>query len=138
MPALGEAPSPLIRVVAAVIHRDGKYLICQRPAHKRHGLLWEFPGGKCEPEESDVDALRRELKEELDVQLESAGGVLFSSHDDGSPFLVVFLTATIAGDIRCSEHAAFAWHTPSQLASMALAPSDSRFVAHVLLPTHVS
>jgi 8-oxo-dGTP pyrophosphatase MutT (NUDIX family) len=48
-------------VVAAVIERDGRLLVCQRPAHKRHGGLWEFPGGKCDPGESDAEAARREL-----------------------------------------------------------------------------
>ena len=49
------------RVVASVIEVDGKLLVCQRPAHKRHGGLWEFPGGKIEPGESDFEAVEREL-----------------------------------------------------------------------------
>ena len=55
-------------VVAAVIERDGQVLIGQRPAGKRHGLKWEFPGGKVEPGEAPEDALRRELEEELGIQ----------------------------------------------------------------------
>lgn len=135
-PAKGE--QRVIRVVAGVIHQNGKYLVCQRPAHKRHALLWEFPGGKCEHGENDADALRRELKEELDVRLLIAGNDLYSSRDDGSPFLIVFVEATIEGTIRCSEHPDFAWLTPPQLAATALAPSDRRFVEHVLLATHAS
>ena len=50
--------------MAAVIERDGKLLVCRRPGHKRHGGLWEFPGGKLEPGETIVDAARRELDEE--------------------------------------------------------------------------
>ena len=128
----------VIRVVAAVIHENGRYLVCQRPAHKRHALLWEFPGGKCEHGENDADALKRELKEELDVHLLCAGDELYSSRDDGSSFLIVFVEATIEGTIRCSEHTDFAWHTPPELATTALAPSDRRFVEHVLLATHAS
>lgn len=132
------AEQRVIRVVAAVIHQHGKYLVCQRPARKRHALLWEFPGGKCEHGEDDADALRRELKEELDVRLLHAGSDLYSSRDDRSPFLIVFIQAAIEGTIRCSEHADFAWLTPSELAEIALAPSDRRFVEHVLLATHAS
>jgi len=55
-------------VVAAVIERDGQVLIGQRPAGKRHGLKWEFPGGKVEPGEAPERALRRELEEELGIQ----------------------------------------------------------------------
>jgi 8-oxo-dGTP diphosphatase len=46
------AEGPVVRVLAAVIERDGKYLICRRPQHKRHGGLWEFPGGKFEAGET--------------------------------------------------------------------------------------
>ena len=53
------------QVVAALIWRGGKFLICQRPAHKARGLLWEFVGGKAEPGESLEQALVRECREEL-------------------------------------------------------------------------
>jgi len=54
-------------VVAAIIERDGKILICRRRADHAHPLKWEFPGGKVEPGESPADALRRELAEELAI-----------------------------------------------------------------------
>lgn len=128
----------MVRVVAAVIRQNGRYLVCQRPAHKRHALLWEFPGGKCENGESDADALRRELKEELDVLLLHAGEVLYSSEDDGSSFLIVFIDTTIEGTIRCSEHTDSAWLTPEQLTATELAPSDRRFVKNVLCAKYSS
>jgi 8-oxo-dGTP diphosphatase len=63
-----KSPSPpVIRVVTAVIERDGRYLITQRRSQALLPLLWEFPGGKVEPGERDEDALRRELKERLGV-----------------------------------------------------------------------
>jgi 8-oxo-dGTP diphosphatase len=62
-------------VVAAVIERDGQVLIGQRPAGKRHGLKWEFPGGKVEPGEAAEAALRRELEEELGIQAVIGGQV---------------------------------------------------------------
>ncbi|MBM3812443.1 MAG: (deoxy)nucleoside triphosphate pyrophosphohydrolase [Acidimicrobiia bacterium] len=57
-------------VVAALIERDGKLLIAQRRAEERHGLQWEFPGGKAEPGEGAREALKRELEEELGIQAE--------------------------------------------------------------------
>jgi 8-oxo-dGTP diphosphatase len=60
--------SHAVTVVAAVIERDGRVLVCQRKAGDRHGLKWEFPGGKVEPGESPQKALARELIEELDIR----------------------------------------------------------------------
>ncbi|MFN7920790.1 MAG: (deoxy)nucleoside triphosphate pyrophosphohydrolase [Bryobacteraceae bacterium] len=57
----------MLTVVAAVIERDGKILICQRRKGASHELKWEFPGGKVEPHEHPRAALRRELEEELDI-----------------------------------------------------------------------
>ena len=59
----------LTRVLAAVIWEGDSVLICQRPPHKRHGGLWEFPGGKVRPGESRLDAARRELWEELNLKV---------------------------------------------------------------------
>ena len=70
--------------MAAVISRGGELLVCQRPPHKRHGGLWEFPGGKTEPDESDESAARRELREELGVSVVSAEVAEFEAHDPGS------------------------------------------------------
>jgi len=65
----------MITVVAAVIERDGQVLIGQRPAGHRHGLKWEFPGGKIEPGEAPEEALRRELEEELGIQAVIGGQI---------------------------------------------------------------
>ncbi len=117
-----------IRVIAAVVRDGDRLLVCQRPAHKRHGGLWEFPGGKCEDGESDTQAITRELAEELGVEVVAAGNVLFSASDPGSPFMVVFIPVDILGEPVCLEHAALAWVSPPELATYALAPSDARFV----------
>src|SRR5690242_21147044 len=71
----------MTRVLAAVVLRYGRYLVCRRPAHKRHGGLWEFPGGKLEPGESLLDAANRELTEELNVSVVSVGEPIYSAHD---------------------------------------------------------
>jgi 8-oxo-dGTP diphosphatase len=121
-----------VRVVAAVIRRGGDLLVCQRPLHKRHGGMWEFPGGKCEPGESDADALRREIREELGVEVTAVGEPEFEAADEGSPFLIVFVPVEIRGEPEAHEHERLLWDTAEQIARLQLAPSDRRFVAHLL------
>ena len=116
------------RVIAAVISRGDELLVCQRPLHKRHGGLWEFPGGKCEPGESDTDAARRELREELGVGVISVGEPELTVTDHGSPFVIVFVPVAIEGDPACHEHTALAWKRLADLHTMPLAPSDRAFV----------
>jgi 8-oxo-dGTP diphosphatase len=69
-----------IRVVAAVIERSGRYLITQRRPSAVLPLLWEFPGGRVEPGETDADALRREVKHRLGVTIEPGQLISFVSH----------------------------------------------------------
>jgi 8-oxo-dGTP diphosphatase len=121
----------LIRVLAAVVNRGGKYLICQRPLHKRHGGLWEFPGGKIELRETDLEAAQRELSEELGVSVSHVSAVVFSSHDTGSEFVIDFLPVQIDGEPICLEHSALAWVRRSDLSSYDLAPSDRKFVNYL-------
>ena len=87
----------MTEVVAALIWKNNKFMICQRPAHKARGLLWEFVGGKVEPGETKEQALIRECQEELAVTL-SVGDV-FMDVVHKYPDLTVHLTlfnATIA------------------------------------------
>ena len=122
----------LIRVIAAVVSQGDKLLVCQRPLTKRHGGLWEFPGGKRQPGESDAQAAARELREELGVHVESVGEELFAAHDDGSPYLIAFLPVSISGQPTCREHMALRWELPEAIARLPLAPSDRRFVSWCL------
>ena len=88
----------MIEVVAALIWQGDKFIICQRPANKARGLLWEFVGGKVELGETKEQALIRECKEELNILL-SVGDVFMDVVHE-SPDLMVHLTlfnATIAG-----------------------------------------
>jgi len=73
------APRP-IRVVAAVIADEGRYLITQRRPTAVLPLLWEFPGGRVEPNESDTDALKREVRHRLSVDIEVGELISFVSH----------------------------------------------------------
>ena len=118
----------MIRVLAAVITQADRYLVCQRPPHKRHGGLWEFPGGKLEPGETIEHAAIRELREELGVDARAVGEVLVAFADPGSEFLIEFAPVTVTGEIRPIEHSAVRWETLAELESLNLAPTDRQFV----------
>lgn len=75
-----------IDVVAAVICREGRFLVCKRNSAKRHGGLWEFAGGKVLPGETFEEALGRELAEELALELSGVGELLYSGAEDDSNF----------------------------------------------------
>lgn len=117
--------------MAAVIRRNGRYLLGLRPRSKRHGGLWEFPGGKVHAGESQLDAARRELAEELGVEVTSLGAPLLSVHDEGSPFVIEFIEVVMVGTPAAHEHEAIGWFSIDELRGMALAPADARFVAQL-------
>lgn len=122
-----------VPVLAAVITRGARYLVCQRAHSKRHGGLWEFPGGKVEAGETLLDAAHRELTEELNVRATRVGEPLFSVHDDGSPFVINFVPTEIDGEPVCLEHADLRWATLNEIRQLDLAPSDRDFVDFLVL-----
>lgn len=122
----------VVRVVAAVIEKDERYLLCRRPPHKRHGGLWEFPGGKIEEGESDLAAANRELAEELGVAVRSVAPPRFSISDPGSHFVIEFMPVNIEGSPRCIEHSELRWVPLAEMPHLDLAPSDRRFVEFLL------
>jgi 8-oxo-dGTP pyrophosphatase MutT (NUDIX family) len=124
----GAAEAHVVPVFAAVIRRGGRYLVGRRPPAKRHGGLWEFPGGKVLDGESRLDAAGRELDEELGLEVVSLGALLFSVEDAGSPFVIEFFETAAAGTPRAIEHSEIGWFTVAELARMDLAPADARFV----------
>jgi mutator protein MutT len=115
-----------------VIERHGQVLICERARHKRHGGLWEFPGGKIEAGESDLEAARRELHEELAVDVTGVGDVLYSVEDPGSHFVIEFLSVSINGEPEALEHSRIEWVNEEQLLRYQLAPSDLKYVEYRL------
>ena len=124
----GDESAETVPVIAAVVQRDGRYLLGRRPQHKRHGGLWEFPGGKLLAGESRLDAARRELAEELGLEVVSIGAVLHAVRDPGSPFLIEFVEVEARGEPTAHEHSRVAWFTVVELAALPLAPADARFV----------
>ena len=125
---MSEAPIP---VVAAVIRRDGRYLLGRRPEHKRHGGLWEFPGGKILEGESRLDAARRELAEELDLEVQALGAVLHSVRDSGAPYVIEFVEVEARGEPVALEHSSVEWFTTAEIRELALAPADAAFAAQL-------
>jgi len=117
-----------VDVVAAVIERHGRWLLARRPRGKRHGGCWEFPGGKVRPGESLARAARRELAEELGVEVLRAENPRASFRDPGSPYVVRFCPVEIEGEPRALEHSEVRWVTPAEARELPLAPSDRRFV----------
>jgi mutator protein MutT len=117
------------QVVAAVVERDQKVLVCLRPALKQHGGCWEFPGGKIHDGETIAHAIARELHEELAIVTTEVGEVLFSTVDEKSGFEILFVPASVTGSPVALEHDEIAWCLPAELSQYPLAPSDKLFAA---------
>lgn len=120
-------------VVAALIWDRDKFLICQRPAHKARGLLWEFVGGKVEAGETKEQALIRECREELDVTL-SVGEVFMEvDHDypDLNVHLTLFNAAIREGTPQMLEHNDIRWILPSEIPQYAFCPADETILTRL-------
>ena len=113
-------------VVAALVWRDDKFMICQRPAHKARGLLWEFVGGKVEPGETKEQALIRECREELNITLDVGEEFMDALHEypDILVHLIVFNAAIIEGTPQKLEHNDIKWITPSDIPNFEFCPAD--------------
>ena len=114
------------KVTAALIPNRGRLLIAQRPAHKRFGLSWEFPGGKVEPGEGLKESLVREIREEL--CLEIAVGSLFRlvkyRAGDFGIDLYSYWCSIFQGKLSLQEHIAFEWVFPKDLSRFGLTNAD--------------
>ena len=115
----------MIEVVAALIWRDGKFLICQRPKNKKRALLWEFVGGKVEPGETKEQALVRECREELALDVTAQDVFMEVTHvyPDVTVHLTLF-NATAEGEPQMLEHNDVKWITPSQIDEYEFCPAD--------------
>ncbi|MDY5016442.1 MAG: (deoxy)nucleoside triphosphate pyrophosphohydrolase [Eubacteriales bacterium] len=123
-------PSGAVEVVAALIRDGSRFLICQRPAHKARGLLWEFVGGKIEPGETKEAALVRECREELGITLEV--GEVFAEVLHEYPDITVRLTLFSArireGTPQKLEHNDLRWITPEEIPQYPFCPADTEIL----------
>lgn len=113
-------------VVAALICDKNKFMICQRPAHKARGLLWEFVGGKVEPGETKRQALIRECQEELAVTLDVGEVFMEVTHEypDLTVHLTLFHAAIQEGEPQKLEHNDIRWITVDEIDQYAFCPAD--------------
>ncbi|HSK67873.1 MAG TPA: (deoxy)nucleoside triphosphate pyrophosphohydrolase [Candidatus Limnocylindria bacterium] len=123
----------ITEVVAALVRREGRVLICRRPAHKARGLLWEFPGGKVEPGEAPREALVRECREELGVTLEVGELYMRVVHEytDITVGLGLYEARVPEGEPQALEHAEIRWALPGELGEYAFCPADTEIVARL-------
>jgi len=115
-----------IHVVGAVIMEDGKILCAQRGAKKTLPYKWEFPGGKIEKNEQPIDALIREVQEEMKCVSEVGEKVEHTvyEYDFGIVHLTTYICKIIEGRPERTEHIAFKWLSPEELPSLDWAPAD--------------
>ena len=123
----------MTEVVAALIWDDDKFMICQRPAHKASALLWEFVGGKVEPEETKEQALIRECQEELAVAL-SVGDVFIDvihEYPDITVHLTLFNSKIAEGTPQMLEHNDIKWITPAEIPNYDFCPADEEILKKI-------
>jgi 8-oxo-dGTP diphosphatase len=123
-----------IHVACAIIERDGLVLAAQRKEGMRLALKWEFPGGKIDPGESPEECLKRELIEEMGVEID-LGRPLDPVTHQYSFFAVTlypFVCTIHSGDITLHEHAAIRWLPPEELLSLDWAEADIPLIEHYL------
>jgi len=123
-------PGEYIHVVAAVIERDGRYLLAQRLEGAHLAGTWEFPGGKREPGETDEAALVRELREELDVVIAVRRKLtsILHRYPEKTVSLGFYRADIIEGEPRAIGCRAILWVTPEEMGALELPPADRPLV----------
>jgi 8-oxo-dGTP diphosphatase len=119
------------RVVAAVIQKEGKLLVCQRTRHQTMPLKWEFPGGKIEEGEQPRDALRRELEEELGIHATIGDEIARLQHvypNGSSVELRFFIVREYGGDLENRIFRDLQWSNPEDLPSYDFLEADVSLV----------
>jgi 8-oxo-dGTP diphosphatase len=127
----------LVLVAAcALIDPDGRVLITRRPAGKPMAGLWEFPGGKVEADERPEDSLIRELKEELDIDVQESclAPLTFASHayDDFQLLMPLYVCRRWEGMVAAREGQEIKWVRPRQLKDHAMPPADKPLIPHLV------
>lgn len=116
----------ITEVVAALIWKGSRIMICQRPSHKARGLLWEFVGGKVEPGETKEQALVRECREELAVTVQVGEVFMEVTHEypDLTVHLTLFHASIQEGTPQLLEHNDIRWITVEEIDQYPFCPAD--------------
>ena len=120
----------MTEVVAALIWGKNRFMICQRPAHKARGSLWEFVGGKVEPGESKEEALIRECREELGVTVKVGDVFMEVTHQypDITVHLTLFSASIREGVPQKLEHQDIRWITAEEIGKFSFCPADTEIL----------
>ena len=121
----------MLNVVAGVVRRNGRILICQRKRGSRHAFKWEFPGGKVEKDETPERALERELEEELGIRAKTGRELARYEYQYPSrpPILLIFYEVTeFSGEPENRIFEQMVWEEPRRLASYDFLEADVRFL----------
>ncbi|MFC5700724.1 8-oxo-dGTP diphosphatase MutT [Cohnella faecalis] len=121
----------MIEVAAAIIeNRQGYILIARRKKGKSQEGLWEFPGGKLEPGESPEACLKRELMEEMNIEIAAYELFGVNEHDYGAVQikLIAYRAKYLGGEIRLADHDEYRWASHAELGEYLWAPADVPFV----------
>ena len=123
-------------VAVALVDEDGRVMIARRPNGKSMAGLWEFPGGKIEAGETPEDALIRELKEELaiDVKKPCLAPLVFASHEYEEFHLLMplYICRKWQGDVRPQEEQTVKWVRPARLRDFEMPPADIPLISHLI------
>lgn len=124
---------PTVDVAAAVIQKGGRYLITQRGGGSHLAGLWEFPGGKRRPGESLEECLRREIREELAVEVEVGEEIetVTWPYPERTVVLHFFRCDLAGGEVAPQEGQATVWVTPEELARYPFPPADASLITHL-------
>lgn len=115
----------MVRVVAGFIEDGGKILLVKRPWHKKRGGLWEFPGGKIEDNETPQEALKRELREELGVEILPQDIIIREIYTYPDEIIeLILIKATLLGEPILKEAVEMRWVDLKDLENMELCPAD--------------
>ena len=120
-------------VVAALIWDKDRFLICQRPKDKGCALLWEFVGGKVEPRESHEQALVRECREELGIQVSVGNQFMDVTHEypDAVVHLTLYEATIVSGIPQRLEHQDFQWILPDEISQYPFCPADKAILERI-------
>jgi 8-oxo-dGTP diphosphatase len=123
-----------VSVSVGLVLQSNKVLVAKRHHHQHQGGLWEFPGGKIEIGEAPIDALKRELKEEVNINIHSAQQVLNIKHDysDKSVELIIFQVTEFSGEVRHCEGQEIRWVDMQELPTIEVPEANKAIVSMLL------